>query len=326
MGIIQSLWGWLRRPNHEARQATRRFMQVGRSAGISRWHRLHGYVYARWPYAYIGSAIAERPELKRLRPIMAPFLVSALFPQHWGRSYHGKVMPTDQATRLVQIKEPIDVTLSEQVIPFETARDMVLTDPDHIVALDCPCRVARREPCLPLDVCLIVGEPFASFILAHHPARARALSLQEAVDIIDAEADRGHVHHAFFKDAMLGRFYAICNCCSCCCGAMSAHRSGTPMLISSGYVADVDIEACQACGLCVARCPFGALTLEGRSVRVDSDACMGCGVCIRSCTQQALTLMRHPRKPEPLLVQDLLPHEMSHLLGPSHPQDNGGVA
>jgi hypothetical protein len=25
-----------------------------------------------------------------------------------------------------------------------------------------------------------------------------------------------------YKDAMLGRFYAICNCCSCCCGAMEA--------------------------------------------------------------------------------------------------------
>jgi tRNA (Thr-GGU) A37 N-methylase len=27
-----------------------------------------------------------------------------------------------------------------------------------------------------------------------------------------------------YKDAMLGRFYAICNCCSCCCGAMQAHQ------------------------------------------------------------------------------------------------------
>jgi hypothetical protein len=26
----------------------------------------------------------------------------------------------------------------------------------------------------------------------------------------------------YYKDAMLGRFYAICNCCACCCGAMQA--------------------------------------------------------------------------------------------------------
>ena len=54
----------------------------------------------------------------------------------------------------------------------------------------------------------------------------------------------------FSKQAMLGRFYAICNCCACCCGAISAHRHGTPMLISSGYVASVDESACVACGTC----------------------------------------------------------------------------
>jgi hypothetical protein len=26
----------------------------------------------------------------------------------------------------------------------------------------------------------------------------------------------------YYKDAMLGRFYATCNCCSYCCGAMQA--------------------------------------------------------------------------------------------------------
>ncbi len=324
MGIGRTLRGCLQRRNREKRAATQRFMRVGRAAGVSRWERLHGYVYARWPYAYIGAAIAERTERKLLRPLMAPFLALAFFPQRWGRSYHGKVLPTDEAARLVLVQEPIDVTLSEQVIPFETARDLVLADPDHIVALDCPCRVARREPCLPLDVCLIMGEPFASFVLEHNPERARWLQPQEAVDIIQAEADRGHVHHAFFKEAMLGRFYAICNCCSCCCGAMSAHRNGVPMLISSGYVADLDMEACRACGRCVERCPFGAITLDRQFARVESEACMGCGICVQSCPQQALSLMRHPRRPEPLVVSDLLPPEMIPLLKTPDPTDNGG--
>ncbi len=51
----------------------------------------------------------------------------------------------------------------------------------------------------------------------------------------------------YYKDAMLGRFYAICNCCSCCCGAMEAQRNGTPMIASSGYVAVVDEDLCE-CG------------------------------------------------------------------------------
>ncbi len=326
MGIGAIIQAWLRGPTREKREATRRMMRTGRAAGLSWWKRLHGYVYARWPYAYIGAAIGERPALRLHLPLMAPWLALALSPRRWGESYHGKVLPTDEATRLVQIREPVNLTLSEQVIPFETARDLVLVDPDHIAALECPCRTARREPCLPLDVCLIVGEPFVSFVLAHHPERARRITAEEATEIIVAEADRGHVHHAFFKDAMLGRFYAICNCCSCCCGAMAAHRSGTPMLISSGYVAQVDAESCRRCGLCVERCPFGALSLDGH-LHVDEEVCMGCGVCVRACPQGALALARHADKPEPLLISEIAPpQEMATLLDALDSRIPGGVA
>ena len=31
---------------------------------------------------------------------------------------------------------------------------------------------------------------------------------------------------------------------------MNAHRNGTPMLASSGYVAQVDADLCAACGTC----------------------------------------------------------------------------
>jgi hypothetical protein len=38
----------------------------------------------------------------------------------------------------------------------------------------------------------------------------------EALDLLRAEHERGHLHSAWFKDVMLNRFYAICNCCKCC--------------------------------------------------------------------------------------------------------------
>ena len=105
---------------------------------------------------------------------------------------------------------------------------------------------------------------------------------------------------------MLGRFYAICNCCSCCCGAMNAHRNGTPMLASSGYVAAVDSELCAACGLCVDECPFAALALNHDQVSVDWPACMGCGICVPKCPQEAISLRRDPAKGEPLEIQKLI--------------------
>jgi ferredoxin len=281
------------------RASTRRAWAEGRAAGQSWWQRIHLRFYAGWPYGYIGSAIGERRRLWWLRIFFAPFLLKALHPQAWSDSYHGKVMPTDQARRLIEVHEPVDAIVPEQVIPFEHARHLVISRGQPVVVLDCPCRMSRVDPCLPLDVCLIVGEPFASFVLEHHPTRSRQITPEGAIEILEAEAQRGHVHHAFFKDAMLERFYAICNCCSCCCGAMMAHFQGTPMLISSGYIAQVDPTRCQACGACANVCPFGAISV-GALAWVSAALCMGCGVCTRHCPHHALALIRDESKPAPL--------------------------
>ena len=207
----------------------------------------------------------------------------------------------------MQVNEDVNLTVPEHIVPFALARDIVLEHPDHIIVLDCPCRMARENPCLPLDVCIVVGEPFASFVLEHQPEHARQITPDEAVSILEAEDKRGHVHHAFFKDAMLQRFYAICNCCSCCCGAMSAHQNGIPMLISSGYVSSVDEDRCVGCGTCVKKCQFDALALlQDGHVTVDAVACMGCGICVNTCPQAALSLERAPERPAPLEIEQLM--------------------
>jgi hypothetical protein len=202
------------------RPSTRAFIQEARrTPGFSAFDWLHGYVYARWPYLYIGLGSGEHPLARVLGPAVR--LLGRIIPSQpsdgggqktWAETYHGKVVPLDAATQLVTVKEDVTLIDLEKTIPYALARDIVLRDPDHIVALECPCRTVRANPCLPLDVCLVTGEPFASFIVEHHPGRSRWISQAEAVDILRAERDRGHVHHAFFKDAMLGRFYAICNC------------------------------------------------------------------------------------------------------------------
>ncbi|MEE8392061.1 MAG: 4Fe-4S binding protein [Anaerolineae bacterium] len=126
------------------------------------------------------------------------------------------------------------------------------------------------------------------------------------METLRAEDERGHVHHAFFKDAMLNRFYAICNCCACCCGALQSHQRGTPMLASSGYVSRIDADLCIGCGICTDFCQFGALSMEGDIVAVDAIACMGCGVCVSKCAEGALSLVREPSKGEPLEIRQLI--------------------
>ncbi len=296
-----------------ARPSTRAFTQEARRLpdySFVNW--MHGYVYARWPYLYIGIATGEHILSRLLGPPVR--LVRLLFPRAeddpdrltFADGYHGKVVPLEAAAQLVTVGEDVDLGDIEQILPYRVARDIVLKHPDHIVALECPCRAARPNPCLPLDVCLIVGEPFASFVIEHHPERSRWISQGEAVKVLRAEQERGHVSHAFFKDAMLGRFYAICNCCSCCCGAMQAHQHGTPMLASSGYLAQVDPDLCAVCGTCADYCQFAAITVDGKAARISAAACMGCGVCVAHCPQDAISLQRDPAKGEPLEIQKLI--------------------
>lgn len=307
-------------------QSTQRFIkQAWNTDGYSLYDFLHGYVYARWPYLYIGIGTGEHPIAKTLKPILNGFTkFLRLLPSTNNNSeisiddenggtfaerYHGKVIPLKSAEQLVTVGQEINLTALENVIPYKHARDIVLQDPDHIVALKCPCRSSRPDPCQPLDVCLIVGEPFAGFILEHHGNKARSISPGEAVEILQQEHDRGHVHHAFFKDAMLGRFYAICNCCSCCCGAMQAHRNGTPMLASSGYCIYVESDICIGCGTCEEFCQFDAIHVSGDVAVVDIDACMGCGVCEGKCEQGALSLYRDYTQAEPLVLSELIAAE-----------------
>jgi ferredoxin len=301
------------------RRSTWSFFLEGRHIpGYSLFDFLHGYVYGRWPYLYIGIGTGEHrlsAPLGCIYNFIARFLPSRppedgtplKSPgQAFADTYHGKVVPLSAATQLVTVKEDVRLPDLEQVIPYDRARDIMLKNPDHIVVLDCPCRSGRANPCLPLDVCMIVGEPFASFVAEHHPQRSRWITSSEAIQILRAEDERGHVHHAFFKDAMLGRFYAICNCCNCCCGAMYAHHNGTPMLASSGYICLVDEDSCIGCGDCHDFCQFSALTIDNGFTAVDEDLCMGCGVCLSKCEQGALSLGRLPARGEPLEIQTLI--------------------
>ncbi|WP_027723434.1 4Fe-4S binding protein [Maridesulfovibrio zosterae] len=271
---------------------------------------LHGYMYIRWPKAYIGAALGEN----NLAPI-ADFISSLMaspknrkkrqqLKKEFAESYHGKVLITEEAVKFVKINKNVVTTVPEKVLPFKRARDVVLQNPDHIVAFECPCRASRENPCLPMDVCLIMGEPFASFVAKNHPEKARRITEEEAIRILEAENARGHVHHAFFKDVMLGRFYAICNCCSCCCGAMEATRNGIPMLIPSGYISVVDPHKCIGCGQCMEYCPFGAMAVRDKRMRINPEKCMGCGVCINKCRKDALRLARNKKHPAPLLVDE----------------------
>lgn len=276
--------------------------------------RIHGYIYGRWPYLYIGVGTGRHPLASIIKPVWR--ILTGNQKQSgqktspgkikFAQGYHGKTLLVDESRKLVKIGKSINLGDLEQVVPYDRAREIILNNPEKIAVLECPCRASKKNPCLPLDVCLIIGEPFADFILEHHPGRSRRVSADEAASILEQEHERGHVQHAFFKDAMLNRFYAICNCCSCCCGAIKSHRNGVPMLASSGYVSKADHDNCLGCAECLKSCQFRAIKMIHKRPVIDSDQCMGCGVCVDQCPEKCLCLELSPDKCPPLEISKLI--------------------
>jgi NAD-dependent dihydropyrimidine dehydrogenase PreA subunit len=213
------------------------------------------------------------------------------------------VITQEEAKSIITIDKDIPLRDLEQIIPYPMARDLVLKGPPDVVVYECSCRHVRENPCQPTQVCLVIGQPFANFILEHHPRSSRRIGQEEAVELIEAEHKRGHIQTAWFKDAMGGRFYALCNCCRCCCFGMEAMaRYAVPMVASSGYIAQVDEARCAACTTCEETCPFEAIQVNGTAM-VNWETCWGCGVCVGQCPNEAMSLLRDEQKGVPFDVR-----------------------
>jgi ferredoxin len=158
-----------------------------------------------------------------------------------------------------------------------------------------------------MEVCLIIGDPYASFIAEKSPL-FRKCTQEEAVEVIEEAHKRGDVQAAYFKKDVGNKFFAICNCCDCCCvGIKMWNQLGgaIPIIASSGYVAVVG-EDCNGCGSCEDCCRFNALTLDDQVAVIDRDKCMGCGVCVDICPIGVISLERDPSKGEPLDLDELV--------------------
>lgn len=235
------------------------------------------------------------------------------FRTHLVEAYHGKVVRLDDARRLITINRDIELRNLDQVIPYRYARDIILHNPHNIVVYECPCRAQKKEPCRPTDVCLVVGDPFVDLLRMFQPFRSRRISQEEAVRILRDEDERGHVHTAWFKRTMLDRFYALCNCCSCCCLGMKFMATyHVKMILPSGYRSVVG-EGCIGCGACARYCQFDAMELipvpgngtQGKRCHVVRERCFGCGICESKCRQGAISLLPDPEKGVPLDIETL---------------------
>jgi len=290
--LILSLWLFGERWK-PLRPSTRKFIKEVGLRRILNLQALHGYIYGRWTNQYMDVLINKI--IPRLNPVRKMWL---------SEHYHGKVLTLEQAHSIITNDKDIPLQNLEQIIPYQKARDLVLKGPPDVAAYECSCRHAHENPCQPTQVCMVMGQPFVNFILEHNPKSSRKLTQTEALELLQSEHERGHLHSAWFKDACLDRFFGICNCCKCCCVGIEAMvKYDVPMMISSGYIAQLDHDICTACGTCINVCPFNALSKNETSVAVDWELCMGCGVCVEQCPNETISLVRDENKGVPLDVR-----------------------
>lgn len=288
--------------------------------GRNLYLKIDGYLYLKYISGYVGFIARTFGFTAKIINKSNAFVFLPLIKFLTNR-YHGKVMILEDARKIVTLNESVAVPddVAKSVIPYEMAYQIILSHPDSIVALRCSCRKVRKHDCRPEHKCMIIGEPFASFMLEQNtkddPVK---LTSDEAIDLLNTCKKNGYVSNAYCKDGAGNRMYAICNCCPECCVSISAHKLFRSLglkessLAPSGYLPVIHSGQCRGNGLCVPICPFGALSWKDGDQKqpvVDTEICMGCGTCAHACPEKAIVMTPAADKGIPLDIDKLIPHQ-----------------
>jgi len=204
--------------------------------------------------------------------------------------------------RTVPVGEAVDAQL--EVLAYERAEELVRAQ-DRFSVAPCICRREKRlvgEGCdKPLETCMSFGMA-ADFYIRN--GLGRAIGKEEALGILKQAETAGLVlSPGNAKEPLF-----ICACCGCCCGVLrSVKRYPKPAsLVSSAFVAQVNLDTCAGCGTCTDRCQMEAVWLDDGKVVLDTDRCIGCGLCVSTCSTASLSLKRKPEAAQPFVPKDIV--------------------
>jgi electron transport complex protein RnfB len=223
-------------------------------------------------------------------------LTNQYFDQGYGQEFGA--YPT-MGLRAIPIQRTVKDT--RQILPYEDIVRVVEQE-DCFCTSHCPCRQRNKldseaQTCRHETFnCLHFGR-LARYMIKQ--GMGREISREQTMEILKEAAEAGLVHGiSNTREGM----DTICNCCSCCCLFLeSKHKLQLYGHQPSNYILEIDPRTCQACGLCVKRCPMKALELVpsqkarnklGKVSTLKEGQCIGCGVCVYKCPTQSLGLVR----------------------------------
>lgn len=184
---------------------------------------------------------------------------------------------------------PIEVTIQDkrQLIPIYQARTYIQRATD-LALVNCLCRSTFQKCNKPIKVCLALNEKAEFFM---HNKMGERIDIQDGLEILEIAEKNGLVRSINNKE---NPDY-LCNCCECCCVFIQGLKKyGISTSIGkSGFIAKLNPEMCNLCGLCVEMCLFEAISYENEGIKINEDKCFGCGLCSYHCPQSAIQLILH---------------------------------
>jgi ferredoxin len=217
----------------------------------------------------------------------------------YGRVYSGQFFKKKpQLMQVIPIEK--EIPNKQQALSYEQVSN-IIENSQSFAVFDCICKKERKllgHGCnKPLEICTAYAPIPGVF---DDKSRYRAISKADAYAVLDRAEEAALVHLTW---NVASGHYFICNCCGCCCGVLRAINElgiNASEVINSSYFAEIDSDACTACGICRdERCQVNAIEEGDDAYRVIREKCIGCGLCVTTCPAKAISLVR--KQPEEIV-------------------------